>query len=1592
MRSKPATSTDQSTLSSQLAQDSLSVLDQTTTSARMSSHRSRPSSVRQDRSQSDAPFPTAGFHRHRSNISATSASISSSNPRHGFRNPDPSQIQQLVTSSIPQPPPDITNIQSLTETIERERLRLRNERIQRTTAYETSMASHREKITAAATRIQRELAILRDLRRDMSHRRSESASLLEGVQVSKMLSNINVDNTASSSSSAGSTSPLRTSVQSEHIPPRPIPTPTPSYTSTSGVSEQTVSTETTSTTTPTLIQPSPLRPPHPHHQSFLTPATSDDRYRYDPRTARARSVSHDSGMTIRVEQDSTTMMMSPEDSDEYYYGADFSNPDKKVLHVDSGLEGLVVHQKPASYLDKDRDAKKLDNSTSIMSSSTVAKERGNVFISALTNVAESRRQSSAVDLESPTSSSSIPSGSSISTSSSSHIHFSVPLNSTSTAPATRGESSALAFVGKHVVPVGAQPAAVDCSHLFPDEVGQRAGLYVFLIDNMEPELIDDVSRIGKFCLADCYLILHSIAADQDTPTLTATQPSPPSTPSTNSDPDRLQHSVWTWIGPQAEMDKRFCCAMFAVGLKNWIGTSSSVIRQSYNEESDEFLNLFNGSIEYESDLSKAGESGLYVPEEFKYPLRVYRLFGKPNVRLRLCCPKWWVLDSEGVFVVDNGLEILQWNGVGSSLANRSKGRIICDSINANERVGRATIFEMDEGQEDDRLWEIIGKRKGTPKSETSSLSSSDDSEDEGEEDPDETAYFNQLSMDPVKIYAVPESASVVADFDSRNDFLVSSTSDLLRKAFLQKDGCFILDAGVEIFLWVGARSDASRRDAAAHLLARLVRGCKRPSWLALHRILDGQESEVFKLRFMDWAEPRRISRAHDKSKIKPLYVDVRALYAPNPYKFNLRRYHVKSSPYLSNDPSTSSRIQQGGTSSSRNNLAKHGTGSTSDLTSPVAKWVQRLEWTMKEANRRMMGMTSFVFDRGGRFVQLESWEHGHLCCGEAYVFLCVYSKSGKSKKVANEEDEQDDAMTDVENSTGWIAGSDEDVGDSLQSLSEIITGSLLTKGMTNVEDGGGHSSGGEGGILSPERVTENWGTPLGASNMKRGASTMTMKIRSSQPQNNSEFECVAYFWEGRRASRLAKSTFQFKARSEVMELVKEAYGCPLRIVIAEPGREPLALLAHFGNRVVVHGGKRVDLLNKRKTWIEKSGVPMGDSTRSANSGKSRQRDDSASEASVFHIRTDFRYQTVRAFEMDGRPQAFVSRDCYYIHPSLNDWNADLRPLGFLWVGRSATRGEVRKAHTLSEMVVRLFEPYVGALSLGSLNTLSSEGSNSRGASADNLNERTDSEGSLNGSPYGSNLKNRPYRIVSENLEPRSFWKMLGITTVGPMSNSTSGMITSPLATTSRIHSLHPTTPIPILTTSSPTHDQDPPPPRLLICSCSRGYFSVEEVPFFIQADLKSDACAILDQGPPSAVYVWCGKAASDVVRKLTRKAVQVWLETLDDGRWEAWKAQRKRGTPGGVAGGTQRKVGGSIIGSPSSGLFGGTLSMSSKHATQGQDESIVWVEEGSESVEFKYMFHGWESGQGDVVEPGNRFTREEMMKKREKFGGGASGR
>nr|XP_025042164.1 protein flightless-1 homolog [Pelodiscus sinensis] len=166
------------------------------------------------------------------------------------------------------------------------------------------------------------------------------------------------------------------------------------------------------------------------------------------------------------------------------------------------------------------------------------------------------------------------------------------------------------------------------SEFFTEDVGQIPGVSVWQMENFVPTLVDEAFN-GKFYEADCYIVLKTFLDDSGS----------------------LSWEIYYWIGQEATLDKKASAAIHAVNLRNYLGAECRTVREEMGDESDEFNQVFDHEISY---IEGGTASGFYTVEDAQYITRLYRVYGKKNVKLEPVALKAASLDPRGLACWDRG--------------------------------------------------------------------------------------------------------------------------------------------------------------------------------------------------------------------------------------------------------------------------------------------------------------------------------------------------------------------------------------------------------------------------------------------------------------------------------------------------------------------------------------------------------------------------------------------------------------------------------------------------------------------------------------------------------------------------------------------------------------------------------------------------------------------------------------------------------------------------------------------------------------------------------------------------------------------------
>ncbi|XP_050823815.1 protein flightless-1 homolog isoform X2 [Gopherus flavomarginatus] len=485
------------------------------------------------------------------------------------------------------------------------------------------------------------------------------------------------------------------------------------------------------------------------------------------------------------------------------------------------------------------------------------------------------------------------------------------------------------------------------SDFFTEDVGQIPGVSVWQIENFVPTLVDEAFN-GKFYEADCYIVLKTFLDDSSS----------------------LTWEIYYWIGQEATLDKKASAAIHAVNLRNYLGAQCRTIREEMGDESDEFSQVFNHEISY---IEGGSASGFYTVEDAQYITRLYRVYGKKNIKLEPVTLKAASLDPRFVFLLDNGLEISVWRGTQATLSSTTKARLFAEKINKNERKGKAEITLLSQSQEPPEFWEVLGGRPEEIKANV----------------PDDfqpakpKLYKVGLGLGYLELPQINYKLSVEHQKRLKVDLLPEMR---LLQSLLDTKAVYILDCWSDVFIWVGRKSPRLVRAAALKLGQELCSMLHRPRHAMVIRNLEGTECQVFKSKFKNWDDVLKVDYTRNAESV----------------------------------------LQAKGLAGKVKKDAEKKDQMKADLTAlflprqpPMA--LTEAEQLMEEWNEDLDGMEGFVLE-GKKFARLPEEEFGHFHTQDCYVFLCRYwvpveyedeaekkkTSGGKGDGEGGEEDEEEE--------------------------------------------------------------------------------------------------------------------------------------------------------------------------------------------------------------------------------------------------------------------------------------------------------------------------------------------------------------------------------------------------------------------------------------------------------------------------------------------------------------------------------------------------------------------------------------------------------
>ncbi|KAG5559194.1 hypothetical protein RHGRI_008940 [Rhododendron griersonianum] len=220
------------------------------------------------------------------------------------------------------------------------------------------------------------------------------------------------------------------------------------------------------------------------------------------------------------------------------------------------------------------------------------------------------------------------------------------------------------------------------------------------------------------------------------------------------------------------------------------------------------------------------------------------------------------LSHDDIFILDTKSKFFQFNGSNSSIQERAKALEVVQYIKDTYHDGKCEIAAIEDGKlmadaDTGEFWGFFGGFAPLPR---------------------KTANDEDKAADAVStsLFRVDKGQAEPVGADS------------LTKELLDTKRCYLLDCGLEVFVWMGRSTSLDERKSASGAAEELVRGLNRPKSHII-RVIEGFETVMFRSKFVSWPQADDVAVSEDgRGKVAALLkrqgVNVKGLLKAAPAK------------------------------------------------------------------------------------------------------------------------------------------------------------------------------------------------------------------------------------------------------------------------------------------------------------------------------------------------------------------------------------------------------------------------------------------------------------------------------------------------------------------------------------------------------------------------------------------------------------------------------------------------------------------------------------------------------------------------------------
>jgi len=290
---------------------------------------------------------------------------------------------------------------------------------------------------------------------------------------------------------------------------------------------------------------------------------------------------------------------------------------------------------------------------------------------------------------------------------------------------------------------------------------------------------------------------------------------------TKKDPesDKLLYDIYFWLGKDTTQDEAGTAAYKTVELDDYFNDEPVQYREVQGNESKQFIELF-GKIKI---LNGGIESGFNHVEQESFNNKLLHITGyKKNIHVFQVPIAVNSLNNNDCFILDTGEIIFQFNG---DKANKNEklraAQVVSEIKNDRGKCDSIIIDGLSDTSEDAmKFWGILGISNDKP--------ILNDRNDGNNDDIKMELTLQRISNASGHMSCVEEQRGKKLD-----------------KNKLDSKDCFIVDAGVSVFLWLGNKSNASEKKQIWKYCNEYLKNQGRLNSVTVSMVKEGRETPQF---------------------------------------------------------------------------------------------------------------------------------------------------------------------------------------------------------------------------------------------------------------------------------------------------------------------------------------------------------------------------------------------------------------------------------------------------------------------------------------------------------------------------------------------------------------------------------------------------------------------------------------------------------------------------------------------------------------------------------------------------------------------------